>query len=39
VTWGEIMASALTAAVPALVVFLLLQRQFIAGLTEGAVKG
>ena len=39
VTWGEIMASALTAAVPALIVFLLLQRQFIAGLTEGAVKG
>jgi len=39
VTWGEIMASALTAAVPALVVFLLLQRQFISGLTEGAVKG
>jgi len=31
VTWGEIMASALTAAVPALVVSLLLQRQFIAG--------
>jgi ABC-type glycerol-3-phosphate transport system permease component len=39
VSWGEIMASALTAAVPALLVFLLLQRQFISGLTEGAVKG
>jgi ABC-type glycerol-3-phosphate transport system permease component len=39
ITWGEIMASALTAGVPALAVFLLLQRQFISGLTEGAVKG
>ena len=37
--WGEIMASALTAGLPAIVVFLLLQRQFISGLTEGAVKG
>lgn len=39
VTWGEIMASALTAAVPGILVFLLLQRHFISGLTEGAVKG
>ena len=37
--WGEIMASALTAAAPAIIVFLLLQRHFISGLTEGAVKG
>jgi ABC-type glycerol-3-phosphate transport system permease component len=32
------MASALTAGAPAIIVFLL-QRQFISGLTEGAVKG
>lgn len=37
--WGEIMASALTAGMPAVVVFVMLQRWFIAGLTEGAVKG
>jgi ABC-type glycerol-3-phosphate transport system permease component len=37
--WGEVMASALTAGAPAIIVFLLLQRQFISGLTEGAVKG
>lgn len=37
--WGEIMASALVAGAPGIVVFLVLQRQFISGLTEGAVKG
>ena len=39
VGWGEVMASALMAGMPAILVFLLLQRQFISGLTEGAVKG
>lgn len=39
VGWGEVMASALMAGAPAIVVFLLLQKHFISGLTEGAVKG
>ena len=33
------MASSTMAAVPAIAVFLLLQRQIIAGLSRGAVKG
>lgn len=37
--WGEIMASSLMAGAPAMVVFVILQRQLIAGLTGGAVKG
>jgi multiple sugar transport system permease protein len=39
ISWGELMASSITATVPAIVVFLLMQRQLIAGLTGGAVKG
>jgi len=39
VSWGEIMASAVTSSLPAVLVFLLLQRHFISGLTQGAVKG
>ncbi len=39
INWGELMASSMTATVPAVIVFLLMQRQLIAGLTSGAVKG
>lgn len=38
-SWGMIMAGTLVAVTPVLVLFLLLQRDFIAGLTAGAVKG
>lgn len=37
--WGPIMAATLLTALPMLVVFLILQRQMIKGLTSGAVKG
>ena len=37
--YGLIMAGTLIAVFPVLVLFLLLQRDFIAGLTAGAVKG
>ncbi len=37
-TWGTTMAGAVITAIPLIVVFLLMQRQFIAGMTEGAVK-
>lgn len=39
VNWGQLMAASITASIPVIIVFLLLQRQFIAGLTAGAVKG
>jgi ABC-type glycerol-3-phosphate transport system permease component len=39
ISWGEIMASSLMAGAPAILVFIILQRQLIAGLTGGAVKG
>lgn len=38
VSWGAIMAGALALTVPMLIVFALLQRHFIAGITAGAVK-
>ncbi len=37
-TWGTTMAGATITALPLIVVFLLMQRQFISGMTEGAVK-
>lgn len=37
--WGMIMAGTLVGIAPVLVLFLMLQRDFIAGLTAGAVKG
>jgi ABC-type glycerol-3-phosphate transport system permease component len=37
-TWGQIMAGTTLTALPMILVFLLMQRQFISGLTEGAVK-
>jgi multiple sugar transport system permease protein len=39
VNWGDTMAGTALAAGPMIVVFLILQRRFIEGLTAGAVKG
>jgi multiple sugar transport system permease protein len=39
VDWGAIMASATVAVAPVIVLFVLLQRQFMSGLTSGALKG
>ncbi|HHV12758.1 MAG TPA: carbohydrate ABC transporter permease [Clostridiales bacterium] len=36
--WGRVMASAVTAAVPILIIFIFLQKYIISGLTAGAVK-
>jgi ABC-type glycerol-3-phosphate transport system permease component len=38
VTWGDTMAGTVVVAAPMIIVFLLLQRRFIEGLTAGAVK-
>jgi len=37
--YGAIMAGSMLATLPVVIVFLILQRQFIAGLTTGAIKG
>jgi len=37
--WGPLLASAMVATVPILVLFVLLQRYFVAGMTGGGVKG
>ncbi len=39
INWGDTMAGTVLASVPLIVVFLILQRRFIEGLTAGAVKG
>jgi multiple sugar transport system permease protein len=39
INWGNTMAGTTLASVPMIVVFLMLQRRFIEGLTAGAVKG
>lgn len=39
VAWNEMMAGAIIASLPALVLYLLLQKWFVKGLTAGAVKG
>jgi len=39
ILWNELMASALMSSLPAIVVFLALERHFVAVLTSGAVKG
>lgn len=39
VDWGHLMAGASVAALPTLLLFLLFQRQIVAGLTQGALKG
>jgi multiple sugar transport system permease protein len=38
VYWNQVMAASLVVSVPVVTAFLLLQRQFVAGLTAGAVK-
>jgi len=38
VYWNQVMAASLVVSVPVVAGFLLLQRQFVAGLTAGAVK-
>ena len=37
-TWGQIMAGTVLTALPMILIFLIMQRQFIEGMTEGAVK-
>nr|WP_278313646.1 carbohydrate ABC transporter permease [Lolliginicoccus levis] len=37
--WGPVMAGTILAAIPILIVFIILQKQMIKGLTSGAVKG
>jgi len=37
--WGEMLAAAVIIVLPVVVLFVLLQRQFIEGMTAGAVKG
>jgi ABC-type glycerol-3-phosphate transport system permease component len=37
--WGPLLASAMVATVPILILFILLQRYFVAGMTGGGVKG
>lgn len=39
INWGDTMAGTVMASVPMIVIFLVLQRRFIEGLTAGAVKG
>ena len=38
VYWNQIMAASLVVAIPVVIAFLVVQRQFVAGLTAGAVK-
>lgn len=39
IRYGELMASSVLISLPVVAVFMILQRQFVAGLTAGAVKG
>lgn len=39
IRYGELMASSVMVSMPVIIVFFFLQRQFVAGLTAGAVKG
>jgi len=39
VNWGGLMASALVISLPVVALFFVLQRNFISGLTSGALKG
>jgi multiple sugar transport system permease protein len=39
VVWGELQAGVVVAMVPCLLVFLLLQRYYVAGATAGSIKG
>ncbi len=37
--WSKIMAGGTVAIIPALIIFFLLQKHFVAGMTRGSVKG
>ena len=37
--WGQVMAASSLATLPLLIVFIVLQRQFIKGIMAGALKG
>lgn len=37
--WGKLMASSVLLMIPIFIIFALVQRQFVAGLTRGAIKG
>lgn len=39
VMWNELMAASVVSSVPLIVIFIFLQRYFISGMTQGAVKG
>jgi ABC-type glycerol-3-phosphate transport system permease component len=39
VNWGGLMAASTLITIPVFVLFLILQRQFISGLTQGSIKG
>jgi multiple sugar transport system permease protein/raffinose/stachyose/melibiose transport system permease protein len=39
INWGGLMAASILITVPVFILFLILQRQFISGLTQGSVKG
>jgi multiple sugar transport system permease protein/raffinose/stachyose/melibiose transport system permease protein len=39
IRYGELMASSVLISLPVVIIFMFLQRQFVAGLTAGAVKG
>lgn len=39
IRYGELMASSVLISIPVIAIFFILQRQFVAGLTAGAVKG
>ncbi|MEA3163732.1 MAG: multiple sugar transport system permease protein, partial [Verrucomicrobiota bacterium] len=39
VDWGSTMAAAFLMTIPVVAVFLLFQKQFVSGLSAGAVKG
>jgi ABC-type glycerol-3-phosphate transport system permease component len=39
IRYGELMASSVLISLPVIIIFFILQRQFVAGLTAGAVKG
>jgi multiple sugar transport system permease protein len=38
VYWNQVMAASLVVSIPVVAAFLVVQRQFVAGLTAGAVK-
>jgi multiple sugar transport system permease protein len=39
VEWGKLMAAVTVAILPIIVLFVILQRRFVQGLTSGAIKG